>query len=419
MTLPAASPSCVHCGFCLPACPTWRALGDEMDTPRGRLMLIDALRDGRLSADDPQVVRHLDLCLGCRACETACPSAVPYGRHLEEARELLFADAARPAAEDRLARAVLAGVALPPGVQGLVARVGGALARALAATPLARGDGRVAQGLTLLARGLPPGSARAARLPRVTPAQGPRRMRVALLLGCVQRWMFGPTHEATARLLSAAGCEVVVPPGQRCCGALHAHSGDRQGARRLVRANLAAFARAGDFDALVVNAAGCGSHLRDIGELFGPEDPDAPAAHALAARTRDALQLLDELGLPEPRRALTARVALHDACHLAHAQGIRAAPRRLLGRVPGLELVPLADADRCCGSAGLYNVLHPQVAGRLGADKAAALADSGALVAAAANPGCLLQIRRALDAAGSTGVRVAHPLDLLDEACRP
>jgi glycolate oxidase iron-sulfur subunit len=263
------------------------------------------------------------------------------------------------------------------------------------------------------------GAPSSAPLPAVTPARGTRRMRVALLTGCVARWMFPGVNAATVRLLSAAGCEVVVPPGQGCCGALHSHSGDADGARHLLRRNIEAFEAAGEMagpvDAVVVNAAGCGSAMKECDRLLADEPAWAERARALAARTRDALELLAESSDLPLTRPVEARVAYHDACHLAHGQGVRSGPRELLARIPGLSLVPLADADRCCGSAGIYNLLHPDAAASILEPKLARVADSGATVLAAANPGCLMQIAAGARAAG-LDVRTAHPIELLDQA---
>lgn len=465
MIVPLAVPECVHCGFCLPACPTYEVLGTEMDNPRGRLYLMRALEEGRIGPTEP-VVRHLDLCLGCRACETECPSGVPYGQHLEKARARLHGARSRPAGERLLEAAVLRAVALPPAVQ----RVGVALLAACARVLPGKRDrslgsaevrrqprvsGRRASGVASAAReqtGTPGGGGesaegrnvmrpgpkaaklrgrlaavarllaavppRAASLPGVTPPRGERRLRVGILEGCVARWVFGSVNEAAARLLAASGCEVIAPRGQGCCGALHAHSGDREGARRLARANIETFERAGGLDAIVVTAAGCGSAMKEYAGLFDGDPQWSGRARRFASKVRDALELLAETGLPGRLREIRASVAYHDACHLAHAQGIRSQPRELLGRIPGLTLVPLAEADRCCGSAGIYNLLHPEVAEKILASKLERVRASGAEIVAAANPGCLLQIAAGARAAGLK-LRVAHPLEILDEATRP
>jgi len=420
-------PECVHCGFCLPACPTYAVLGNEADSPRGRLTLMQAVDEGRLPLSEG-LVRHLDLCLLCRACETACPSGVPFSQHMQRHREQLVGSPLRPAGQRLAERLLTLAVALPAPVQrlGIAAlrlaeRAG--LGGRLAETAAGRGPRGLAAALLL---SNPPDGV---ELPVITPAVGRRRLRVALLTGCVARWLFGRVNAATVRLLARAGCEVVVPPSQGCCGALHVHGGRTAGARRLARANLKAFAEVGQIDHIVVNAAGCGSTLKEYGALFAAAGSaagrrqgrlaarDAARAADFAARTRDALELLDELGLPEPRRPVERRVAYHDACHLAHGQGVRSGPRRLLAQVPGLELLPLPEADRCCGSAGIYNLLHPHEARLVLAPKLERLAASGAQVVAAANPGCLMQLAAGLKGAG-LAMEARHPLELLDEACR-
>lgn len=502
-----AIPECVHCGFCLPVCPTYDVLGTEMDNPRGRLYLMRALEEGRIGATE-SVVRHLDLCLGCRACETECPSGVPYGHHLGKAREALHGSTQRPIGQRILESAILFAVALPPFLQrwgavilpfasraaalllrsagrdkdmpgatgtsknpltqasdekttepGAISTASGlhlqsldcatnrsgATAAAMrfpsqspgrtpsrhgagaAGTSLAlspsggqpKRRGAVATSLSLLAS-LPH---RAASLPRLTPALTARKLRVGFLEGCVNRWVFGHVNEAAARLLAASGCDVVSPRSQRCCGALHAHAGDREGARALAKRNIAAFEAAGQFeaagelDAIVVAAAGCGSAMKEYATLFEGDAQWHPRALRFASKVKDALELMAEIGLPAPVRAVAAKVAYHDACHLAHAQQIRAQPRALLAAIPQLELVSLADADRCCGSAGIYNVLHPEEASQILASKLDRIAASGATIVTAANPGCLLQVAAGARAAGLP-VRVVHPIELLDEASR-
>jgi glycolate oxidase iron-sulfur subunit len=431
---PLATSECVHCGFCLPACPTYAALGTEMDSPRGRLYLMEGLRSGALAPDEG-VVRHLDLCLGCRACETECPSGVAYGERLTAARAMLHESRARPAAQRILERAVLAGVAAPAGAQRLAALLLRATQRAgLTALlgsrrrPAGRGGeagfGRLRAAAALLAA--PAGERRtgedapSSRVRRLTPAAGTRRARVGLLLGCVGRWMFAPVNAATARVLSAAGCDVLAPREQGCCGALHLHSGDLEGARRLARRNIEAFERAGGdapLDAIAVNAAGCGSAMKEYGALFAGDPAWEPRARRVAERTRDALELLAELGAPPAKRPVPLRAALHDACHLVHAQRVRAAPRTLLAAVPGLQLAPLADSDRCCGSAGIYNLLHPEAAAAILRPKLARVRESGADVLLAANPGCLMHIAAGAREAGMP-LEVRHPIEVLDEACR-
>ncbi len=409
-----ARPDCVHCGFCLPACPTFDVLGTEMDGPRGRLMLMDGLARGEL-APSRDVVEHLDACLGCLACESACPSGVPYGHELQQARSLLRGSAERPRARRGLERTVLGLVALEPSVR----EAGWWLLRLVARTGLLRRAQRSRHApIAAAARLLPDDLPARAPLPRVTPAVGARLLLVGLLLGCVQRHLFADVNAATVRLLAQAGCEVVIPDGQGCCGALHAHAGDRAGARRLMAANFRAFHAAEPLDAIVVNAAGCGSALREAGQLFGEDEALGAQAEAFAGKTRDALQLLDELGLPAPRRPVAATVACHDACHLAHGQRSPGLAERLLARVPGVSLVPLEQADRCCGSGGLSNLLQPDVTDAVLERKLAALAASGADTVSAANAGCLLQLRAGVRRRGAR-LAVEHPLSLLDRACRP
>jgi glycolate oxidase iron-sulfur subunit len=453
--------TCIHCGFCLPACPTYDVLGTEMDSPRGRLYLMSALETGRIGISEP-LVRHLDLCLGCRACESECPSGVPYGAHLEKARERLRGAETRPGGQKGIESLILAAVALPPPAQrigaallGLVQRSGLArLVAGIGGTAASGGAPRVRGGtesptgksaaagsaapeagpprqrdLTLPSSGgtlprlrtmgllLASMQVRPVSLPNITPARGPRKLRVGFLEGCVNRWVFGDVNQAAARLLAGSGCEVVVPSGQRCCGALHAHSGELEGARELARKNIVAFEKEGALDAIIVAAAGCGAAMKDYGALLAGDPAWGERAARFSAKTRDALELLAELDALKPVREVRAAVAYHDACHLAHGQGVRAQPRSLLASVPGLRLVPLVDADRCCGSAGIYNVLHPGVAGAVLEAKLDRIRASGATIVAAANPGCLLQLAAGARRAG-LAVRTAHPLELLDEACR-
>ena len=418
-----AIPECVHCGFCLPVCPTYDVLGTEMDNPRGRLYLMRALEEGRLAPTEP-LVRHLDLCLGCRACESECPSGVPYGHHLEKARATLRTAAVRPRGQRIVESLLLRAVALPPSVQLVGAAVLTALhrvLRAVAETSAREGIAprggqreplsRLRSGLRVIAAIEP----RPASLPSTIDSRPKRGRRVGILEGCVNRCVFGHVNEAAARLLAASGCEVLAPAGQRCCGALHLHSGDLEGAKRLARRNIEAFERAGDLDAIAVAAAGCGSALKEYGSLFEDDHAWAERARRFSSKAKDALELLAELGLPRPRREVRVSVAYHDACHLAHAQGIRAQPRALLAAVPGLALVPLADADRCCGGAGIYNLLHPEVASAVLAAKLERIRASGAAIVAAANPGCLMQIAAGARQAGLS-IRVLHPIEILDEA---
>jgi glycolate oxidase iron-sulfur subunit len=393
----AALDACVHCGLCLASCPTYVELGTEADSPRGRIQLVRGLAEGTLEPT-AETTRHLDLCLGCRACETACPSGVQYGRVIESVRPLL--EARRPAGA-RLARRMLAATL----TSSLGRRVAFAPARAvagwrsLARLPFARYAAALRR-------------PRFAPLPAVVEAEGAVRGTAVLLTGCVADTLFGDTNVATARLLARAGVRVLVPPALGCCGALAAHLGVGETAARLSR-DVVRIADGSGADWIVTNAAGCGAHLRGLRHAL----PGDPAASRVAGRSRDALELLAELGLPAPAGRLDRKVAVHDPCHLAHGQGVRAAPRALLAAIPGVELVELPESDWCCGSAGTYNLTEPAMAARLLERKLANVARSGADVVAAANPGCVLQMRAGA-MARRVEVAIEHPIDLLAAAHR-
>ncbi len=410
---------CVHCGLCHGACPTYVELGTEADSPRGRIHLMRALQEGTLALD-ADVVHHLDLCLGCRGCETACPSGVRYGALIEAARPWIEARHRRGLADRIRRRLVLA-----------ILPYRGRVRLALAPVRLLDRLGALAL-LRRMARRLPPRwryrihllpapLRRAGRMSPEYPPAGTERERVQLLVGCVMPELFGDTVRSTVALLARAGCRVLVPATQGCCGALSLHAGDRAAAARFARANVDAFESEDGAvrTPLVVNAAGCGAMMKEYGALLAADPLYAERATRLAARVRDATELLVETA-PRSASCPTAgaratpvrRVAYHDPCHLAHAQGIRAAPRALLAALPDVVLVPMADEDLCCGSAGHYNLMEPEVARRLVARKVEAIRASGADVVATANAGCALQLEAGLRAAGlSTPVR--HVLDLL------
>ena len=412
--LPGGAPSmdaglraCVHCGICLPQCPTYRVLGQEVDSPRGRIYLMRAAAEGRIEPS-PTLARHLDLCLGCRGCETACPSGVPFGYLLEATRAELERRGIRAAETDRrtLDRA-LGLFPCPARLAALVRAVGlyqrSGLARAVRTLGRLAPLGRLGEMEALLPP-LPPDALEP--LPERVPARGPARGRAGLLLGCVQRFFFRDVNADTARLLAAAGWEVVLPRAQGCCGALHLHAGRLGEFRGLARDLMGAFGE--DVDVVVVNAAGCGSALKEYGHWLGEAE-----AGTFAARVRDVSEVLADADLP--LRPLEATVAYHDACHLAHGQRLRAEPRRLLSKIPGLRLVELAESDLCCGSAGVYNLVEPAVARALGRRKAEQVRASGARVIASGNPGCIMQIARHCRELGAP-VEVLHPVSLLARA---
>ncbi len=394
--------SCVHCGLCLSSCPTYVELGNEADSPRGRIVLMRALEEGRL-APTAEVTRHLDSCLGCRACETACPSGVPYGALIEAARP--FVERQRPVLR-RLARRSLDSVLTRPRARGLALAPLRAVAGSAWLRRLAR---RMPSPWTAYAAALPPSRLRTA-LPPVVEPDGKPRGTALLLTGCVADGLFAHTNAAIALLLARAGVRVLIPAGQGCCGALSAHLGQHERAVALGRA-LVDLATRTPADWVVATAAGCGALLREYDHLL----PGDGAAADLARRARDPLALLAELGLPAARHGLSSTVAVHDPCHLAHAQGVRGEVRALLRQIPGLRLVELDESDWCCGSAGTYNLTEPEMAARLLERKLGNVARSGAEIIAAANPGCLLQIRAGAIARGLP-VRIEHPADLLAAA---
>jgi glycolate oxidase iron-sulfur subunit len=396
--------ACVHCGFCLQACPTYVNLQDENDSPRGRIVLMRALLEGTLEPTDESVHTHIDRCLGCRACETACPSGVPYGGMLEATRATLKAYKPIPP----VARLILWTFARPR-----------LLALALAAGRALRGTGLP----RLLARVLPgrPGFAMAMLASTDSPVraaayavpEGGERGTAALLRGCVMEGLYAETNAATERTLRVNGYAMTAAPGQRCCGALHAHAGDLDAARRLARANVAAFERSGA-EYVVVNAAGCGAIMKEYGHLLADDPAWAERAASVATRVRDVSELLAAAG-PAPGAPLPAigPVTYDAPCHLLHAQRLAAPPLRVLGAIPGLELVPLTDADQCCGSAGIYNLIEPDVSDAVLAPKLAHIEATGAALVATGNPGCLMQIGAGLRQAGMSA-RATHPVELLD-----
>ena len=409
--------ACVHCGFCLPTCPTYAELGQEPDSPRGRIYLIKSLADGRIALTD-SVAEHLALCLSCRACESACPSGVRYGHLIEATRAEV--ERRRPGSPlRRLVRHLAFTVVLPrPGVLRLIAAALRLYPRT-GVQALVRRSGVLRLLPAALAASeallppLPPAAARGP-LPEVVPARGPRLRRLGFLHGCVQDVVFRAHNEATIRLLTRNGAEVVIPRAQRCCGALHAHAGEPERARALARENIAAF-EAAAVDAVVVNAAGCGAHLRGYVHLLRDDPAWRARAAAFERAVVDVTEVLAQRPLTGPLGPLPMRVTYHDPCHLAHGQQVREAPRALLRAVPGLELVELREAEMCCGSAGSYNLAEPVMARRLLERKVSHLQATGATAVVTANPGCILQLAAGVRQRGLP-MEVLHVVELLDRA---
>jgi glycolate oxidase iron-sulfur subunit len=395
---------CVHCGLCLNACPTYLELGTEMDSPRGRIYLMRGLAEGALSLS-PDVARHLDLCLGCRACETACPSGVRYGELIEGARAFVERHHSRGLL-DRLRRRAIEWV-FPHARR---------LRLVLAPIRLLQrlGIWRMATKL-FPAAAMIPGDPPAPVLPAVIPSDGAERARVGLLTGCVAQVLFGGTNHATARVLARNGFTTVAAAAQGCCGALSLHNGSRAAALDFARRTIDAFAT--DLDAVLANAAGCGAMLRQYGELLADDPAYAERAARFSAKVRDATEWLAGRLVQKPPAIPSVRLTYHDACHLAHGQQVRDQPRALLRAIPGVELVELPESDLCCGSAGSYNLTEPAMAERLQGRKVDNIAATNVDAVVAANPGCILQIRAGLRRRGMA-LPVLHPIDVLDRAYR-
>ena len=461
--------ACVHCGFCLDACPTYRRLGDEADSPRGRLYLMRAVVEGRLAPDDEAFTRHIDQCLECVACQTVCPSGVPYGDLIERARVVRVAASGTPLVtrglllafgqrtvarlSNALARLFLAtrlpqllvrvlppalgrarfGLAMLEGTRGWggLRRVGGqGQGRLVASERESGGVGVAGNGAASGARAAVPAAgaaiaadAREGRphsptppLPHSPPgAQAPAPLRVGLLSGCVQEGLFGRVNRATERVLRANGCRLVAVPEQHCCGALHGHTGDLEHARTLARRNIEAFEGA-DVDRVVSNAAGCGAMMKEYPELLADDPEWIGRARAFREKVRDVWELLAELQ-PVTGGAVALRVTYDAPCHLYHAQGITRAPQDMLRAIPGLELIPLSGMEECCGGAGTYGITHPELGNRILGDKIDAIRATGAEVVCSSNPGCMMQIGAGLRLAGDS-MPLLHAIELVDESYR-
>jgi glycolate dehydrogenase iron-sulfur subunit len=404
---------CVHCGLCLDYCPTYRVLGHEADSPRGRIYQIRQVYEGKVSAEDPDFRQHIYACLDCRACQTACPSGVQYGAIIEAARAV--AEPINPS-EKTVGRAILGSVFTRPKLldaAGLGLRL---YQRSGMQTVL-----RKSQALKLLPTRLremesmlapAQGGIRRWSAPHVTPARGAVRYRVGFIEGCIMPQLFGDTNAATVRVLAANGCVVYSPPTQGCCGALQMHTGDRPTAQDLARRNVDAFDGLG-LDAIIINAAGCGSTLKEYGHLLADDPRYAERAEAFARKVKDVSEFLASIELVKPTRPVRVRVTYQDACHLVHGQGIRNQPRQILRQIPELELVEMQDSDVCCGSAGIYNLTHPDISVQLLEQKMDHLLETGATGVVAPNPGCTMQLaygarRRGVD------LQFCHVVDLLD-----
>ena len=408
---------CVHCGLCLASCPTFAELGTEMDSPRGRIFLIKSLAEGRIGLSEP-TVRHLSLCLDCRACETVCPAGVPYGRLIEAAKADI--EQRRPGGplrrlfrwlnfglllgSPRALRAAALGLRVyqASGLQALVRRTG--LARLLPGT------------LPAWEALLPPLPADRAPLPALTPAVGPRRARVAMLTGCVQSIVFAAHNRATARVLARNGCDVLAPEGQGCCGALNAHGGDHARAVAMAKRTIETFEATGT-EAVIVNTSGCGAHMKAYGALLANEPGWAERSARFAATVQDLAEFLAREPLRGPLAPVPMTVTYHDPCHVVHGQKIRRQPRELLAQIPGLRVVDLPESDWCCGSAGIYNLTQPEMAERLLRRKVRNIESTDAEAVVTANPGCILQIQAGLRAQGRERP-VLHLVEILDKAYR-
>jgi glycolate oxidase iron-sulfur subunit len=405
---------CVHCGFCLPTCPTYVLWGEEMDSPRGRIYLMKEGLEGEPMSDE--MVSHWDACLGCMACVTACPSGVQYDTLIEQTRAQVERNHDR-SVKDKALRGLIFSLFPHPkrlklmrGPLRLMQKSG--LDRAMRRTGLLD---RVAPQLAAMER-LAPRLGQPLPLPSYIQAAGERRAVVGLLTGCVQGAFFPGVNAATARVLQAEGCDIVVPKSQGCCGALSVHNGREPEGQDFARALIDSFEDSG-VEYVVVNAAGCGSTMKEYVRLLEDDPAYADRAKAFAERVRDVAEILDELGPVARRHPLEMSVAYHDACHLGHAQGVRAQPRRLLEAIPGLELKEIAEGELCCGSAGIYNIMNPEPAQELGDRKAANIVATGAQVLVTANPGCLMQVTSAIERSGHP-MGMAHTVEVLDASIR-
>jgi glycolate oxidase iron-sulfur subunit len=396
--------TCVHCGFCLQACPTYLNLEDENDSPRGRILLMRAVSEGSLALDDESVKTHIDRCLGCRACETVCPSGVPYGHMLEAMRATMLLERPMPP----VAKVILAVFARP-----WLLKLALAGSRVMRATGIPRVLGRVLGGRLGFAFAMLSSTRTSLDARAYTPKGDGSRGTVALLTGCVMEGLFTRANRAAERTLVANDYRMTSAPGQRCCGALHAHAGDLKSARALAKRNVAAFEHSGA-EYVTVTAAGCGAMMKEYGQLLHDDPKWAARAEAVSRRVRDVTELLAAAG-PKPAGPLPLTVTYDAPCHLLHAQRVSTPPVAVLSAIQGLELVPLTDADQCCGSAGIYNLIEPETSDAVLAPKLRHIEATGAKWVATGNPGCLMQIGAGVRRAG-IDAEVVHPVELLDAA---
>jgi glycolate oxidase iron-sulfur subunit len=406
--------ACVHCGLCLPFCPTYNVLGLEADSPRGRIYQMKLVTEGKVEPSDPHFRKHIYQCLDCRACETACPSGVQYGRLVEGARSIIPPENR----VERVTRKVaLGGMLNSPGALKVVG-TGSRIYQRSGLQSAVRSSGvlKAAPQLRRMDDMLPTlrGSVVETPLPAVVEAKGERKHTVAFLSGCVAAEFYPETNRSTVAVLAMNGCEVITPPGQGCCGALANHSGDRGAALEMAKHNIALFERTGA-EYIVVNAAGCGSMLKEYGSLLKGDPEWGERARAFSSRVRDITELLAALPLEPPTHSVNGTVTYQDACHLAHGQKVKAAPRAVLNAIPGLKLVEMNQSDWCCGSAGTYNLTQPELSEQILERKMANVLATGASTIVASNPGCLIQIEHGLRERG-VQMRIAHPVDLLAEA---
>jgi glycolate oxidase iron-sulfur subunit len=413
--------ACVHCGFCLSTCPSYRVLGTEMDSPRGRIYLMDGINEGQIPLS-PATSQHFDSCLGCLACVTTCPSGVRYDQLIESTRMQVERNTARSLAEKLLRQLIFSLFPYPNRLRLLLRPMG--LYQKTGLQKLVRSLGflhQISPQLAAMEAMLPPIPAEAFHesFPEIIPAQGKKRYRVGLLLGCVQRLFNPAVNAATIRVLTANGCEVVIPPSQGCCAALTHHQGQEDQTKTLARQMIDSFADSA-VDAVVINASGCGHTLKEYGHILADDPQYATAAQAFATKVKDVQEFLAEVGLTAPLSPLQDHpltMVYQDACHMLHGQKISVQPRQLLKQIPGVQLREPVDAALCCGSAGIYNILQPDVAAELGQQKVENLTQTGAAVIASANIGCFVQISRHLDLQAKS-VPVLHPMQLLDYSIR-